>query len=429
MKKVNTKISGQVLFPALIFALVFLFCISGATLINAEEAFKDGRLYLADGSTISLEKFADLAKGYDYILIGENHDAPHHHQMQANLLAALAQAGLRPAVGFEMLYFRNQNLLAAFNRREIKVAELEGASNWANSWTYPFEIYAPIFEVAEQFDLPVYGLNISKATLDLVRAKGFDGARDTVPGEERPDLPREVIWPKPEQVEHLNKTRENLAKRRTESKTGETAMPEPDKKPPVEAMEAKKADPAQGPLKAGDPQRFLLIQSLWDTSMAESAFKARQESGRPVVIIAGSGHVESGYGIAHRLNTLAPGQKILLVLPLAKPFDAADEKLKKSADVFFASRPSILSLGLVLKAEADRAIVDEIKGGSRAERAGLRIGDQVVSFEEREIKSPGDFHSAIAVADLEDKRSELPEKRPKVLVINRNGLTENLTLR
>jgi len=40
---------------------------------------------------------------------------------------------------------------------------LAEACGRAESWSYPFELYAPIFLVAEDFDLPVYGLNISKA--------------------------------------------------------------------------------------------------------------------------------------------------------------------------------------------------------------------------------------------------------------------------
>lgn len=421
MKNAETRGQGSLL--AFMLAVACLFCFSEAGPSEAGEVFEDGLIYLADGTSISREEFVARAKDFDYILIGETHDAPHHHLMQASLLEALAQSGRRPAVGFEMLYSRNQNLLEPFNRRQIKVDELAGTSGWAQSWTYPFEIYAPIFEVAERFDLPVHGLNISKATLDLVRAKGFYETRNSLPGERRPDLPEEVIWPRPEQIEHLNKTRENWARRRAENKPREAAGPDQQQTSPPE-----KNEPDQGPLKPGDPRRFQLIQSLWDTSMAESAVKIHRTTGRPVVIIAGSGHVEHGYGIAHRINTLTPGKKIMLVLPLARPFEVDDEKLRASAEIFFASRPGIFSLGLVFKAEAEQIIVDEIQDGSRAEKAGLRVGDRVVSLEDEDLKSPGDFHSAIAIADLEDKRNDLPEKRPKALLIDRKGARQNLTL-
>ena len=382
----------------------------------AGENFADGQLFSNGGQQITIEEFIAKATGVDYILIGENHDAQHHHQMQARLLEALAQKGLRPAVGFEMLYSRNQNLLTDFNKRESKLNELEEVPGWSQSWSYPFAIYAPIFQVAEQFNLPVYGLNISKATLDLIKANGFDQTRDTVPEDERPDLPAEVIWPMPEQVEALTKLREGFSGlgMTTESPASQAAP-----------LDTKKSDGESKP--AADQKRFLLVQSLWDTSMAESAVKAHKETGQPVVIIAGSGHVANGHGIAHRLKNLDPDKKIMLVVPLAHPFADNDDR-KKSADVFFASRPSILSLGLVLKAEPNRIIVDEIKSGSRAEAAGLKTGDQILNMEEKEMKNPGAFHSAIAIADLQDKRKGLTEKREKALTVERNGEKHNLTL-
>ena len=418
MKKINsmTVSGGQDIFLALILLIILFACLSAAKSAEAETAFADGQLFLANGQPITIEEFAAQAAGADYVLIGETHDAPHHHLMQANLLKSLAEAGLRPAVGFEMLYFRNQHLLEDFNQRKIKLGELEAASGWSKSWSYPFEIYAPIFQVAENFDLPVHGLNISKATLDLVKADGFDQAHKNNAQEQIPDLPKEVIWPKPEQVAHLNKIREGLASRQQQQKPDDKAAEPASPNPP----ETEKP-------KAGDPRRFLLVQSLWDTSMAESAVKAHEKTGRPVVIIAGSGHVESGYGIAHRINTLTPGKKILLVLPLASPFRNEDPR-KNSADVFFASRPSLLSLGLVFKAEPDYIIIDEVKNSSRAESAGLQIGDRIISLEEKDLKSPGDFHSAMAIADLQDKRSGAAEKRAKTLIVERNGIKQSLTL-
>jgi len=417
--------------PILLF-LGFLIFFTSAR-VGAETPFEDGRLFLVDGSSISRDDFAARAAGADYILIGETHDAPHHHRMQADLLETLAKAGLRPAVGFEMLYSRNQKLLEPFNRHEIKLGELEQASGWSQSWSYPFAIYAPIFQVAERYDLPVYGLNISKATLDKVKAEGFEKVRDNLPAEERPDLPAEVIWPLEEQVAHLNKIREGFSQWQRDEKPGGNGPKEAAAKPPKADPAAKKADQpanaAEAARPGGDPKRFMLVQSLWDTSMAESAARARRESGRPVVIIAGGGHVESGYGIAHRLNSLDPGRKIMLVMPLSHPFKEGEDKRRASAEVFFASRPSILSLGLVFKAEADRIIVDELTAGSRAEAAGIKIGDRIISLEEKAMKSPGDFHSAIAIADLQDKRNKLDDKREKPLLVERAGQERNLILR
>jgi uncharacterized iron-regulated protein len=39
----------------------------------------------------------------DFVLLGETHDNPDHHLLQARLLAAIVAAGRRPALAFEML--------------------------------------------------------------------------------------------------------------------------------------------------------------------------------------------------------------------------------------------------------------------------------------------------------------------------------------
>lgn len=409
----------------LFFVLLFFVCMSfsctgkSVSSPKTEATFQDGQLFLADGRPISMKAFAKRASEADYILIGETHDAPHHHLMQARLLEAVAKGGVKPAVGFEMLYSRNQNLLESFNEGKIKVKDLEEASGWQQSWSYPFAIYAPIFKVAEDFDLPVYGLNISKATLDKVKAMGFEQARDSLPNAERPDLPDEVIWPMEEQVTYLEKMREGFDKWQKGSGIMGGGTSEQKK------SASGSASPSS-PM-AGNPRRFMLVQSLWDTSMAESAIKAHEETDRPVVIIAGSGHVEHGYGIAHRINTLRPGSRILLVLPLSHPFAEEDRRMA-SADVFYASRPGILSLGLVFKAEADVIIVDEVSEGSRAEAARLKVGDRILRLEGKDLDSPGDFHSAIAIADLMDKRSGIDGKSEKALFVERNGELKNLVL-
>ena len=408
-------------------AMAFCLGIWAGTAV-ATEPFEEGRLFRPDGSSLSLDEFGRLAGGYDYILIGETHDSRHHHRMQGALLEAAAQAGLRPAVGFEMLYSRNQGRLESFNRREIKLDQLEEASGWTETWSYPLAIYASIFEVAERFDLPVYGLNISKATIDMIKAQGFDEARRTAPPDQWPDLPDVLIQPPDGQLEYLSQVRRSFAARRQNANpAGESPKEAPKAEPPAGETpgDVPKAEP---PAEDASPRPFFLVQSLWDTSMAESAIRAHEKTGRPVVIIAGGGHVSHGHGIAHRIDILSPGRKILKVMPLSSPFEPDDPR-RAAADVFYASRPSILSLGVVLKGEPKRVVIDELEAGGRAEAAGLKIGDRVLSLEGEEMESPGDFHSAMAIADLADKRQGLAENRVKPLVVERDGTQVALSLR
>ncbi len=64
--------------------------------------------------------------------------------------------------------------------------------------------------------------------------------------------------------------------------------------------------------------------------MAEKAVSLRESSGHPVVILAGGGHVEHGWGIARRLKVLDPQSKITTIMPWR-----GDEFYPTAADSFF----------------------------------------------------------------------------------------------
>ena len=63
---------------------------------------RPGLTDMRTGKQVTVEQFAEAAKGYRYILIGESHDNGLHHQLQADLITALAEAGRSVSVGFEM---------------------------------------------------------------------------------------------------------------------------------------------------------------------------------------------------------------------------------------------------------------------------------------------------------------------------------------
>src|SRR5690348_2390749 len=52
---------------------------------------------------INRETLVNRLAGADFVLLGERHDNPDHHLLQAEVLRSLIAVGRRPAVGFEML--------------------------------------------------------------------------------------------------------------------------------------------------------------------------------------------------------------------------------------------------------------------------------------------------------------------------------------
>lgn len=269
--------------PTLLLALLATACAHGRPLPSTEA----GGLFSTERPLSSAE-VAGLAEGARFVLIGESHDSACDHRVQAELIRALAHR--RPAVGLEMVEMGRQPILDRFATGEMEVGELADALEWNESWGVDFGLYRPIFEVASEHSLPLIALNLPREWVRTVGRQGLEGLS--------PDV-QQCLPP---------------------------ILPAPDAQ---EAM-LRRAFEAHGSLEHGDEafQRFLTAQSLWDTQMASRALEASTTLDRPVVILAGAGHVSHGWGIASRLRRLAPGTEVFSIMPWrggeAPPPDEAD---------------------------------------------------------------------------------------------------------
>src|SRR5690242_12305298 len=98
-----------------------------------------GRIW--DGAAFADEQTLDAAaRSAHFLLLGETHDNPDHHALQARLLR-VAAAGRTPAVVFEMLDVGQQAAIDAAPRTPEGIAE---AANWSRSGWPPFSMYRPI---------------------------------------------------------------------------------------------------------------------------------------------------------------------------------------------------------------------------------------------------------------------------------------------
>ena len=83
-------------------------------------------------------------KGADVVVLGEVHDNPLHHEFQADIVTALAPAGL----SFEMVAPEDESMLARLRRERAPAAVLGAALRWEERGWPDFAMYAPIFEAA-----------------------------------------------------------------------------------------------------------------------------------------------------------------------------------------------------------------------------------------------------------------------------------------
>lgn len=202
----------------------------------------------------------------DYIAIGERHDNPGHHRIQAELVAALSPKGM----AFEMI---PQSLEATAN--EVRAsggsrAELGEALKWAESNWPDWSLYAPILEAAPE--AYVAGGGISKSALGAVYSKGAVGVGD--------DL-----------AERYGLTEQLPADMR------------------VEMIEIQYAAHCElvGREKLG---AMVEVQRAWDAAYAEAWWRAGQEGGGRSILICGNEHARFDRGAPAYLARAFPDAKI-----------------------------------------------------------------------------------------------------------------------
>jgi uncharacterized iron-regulated protein len=234
-----------------------------------------GRIWdVAANEFIDSPTLVDRLSRGRFVLLGEKHDNPDHHRLQAWLLRALIAAGRRPAVGFEM--FTVDDAPAIARQLAVQPTDASGlaeAVNWQGSGWPDWAMYQPIAAVALQARLPVVATNLSPTT---ARALGQSG------------------------VAALDVA---LAAR--------LGLDRPLAADTQAAMAAEVRDVHCGYASAPRVDAMLLVQRARDAQMAESLAAAAQQDG--AVLIAGAGHVRRDYGVPAYLAGKLPGTSVISV--------------------------------------------------------------------------------------------------------------------
>ena len=100
------------------------------------------------------------------VLLGEKHDNPQHHRIQARVLAGLVARGRRPAVAWEMIPSTRQAALDAYLAGAAPdAAGLARAVQWRQSGWPAWALYAPIARAALKAKLPMIAAGIRRGGL------------------------------------------------------------------------------------------------------------------------------------------------------------------------------------------------------------------------------------------------------------------------
>lgn len=118
-----------------------------------------------------------------FILLGETHDNPDHHRVQAQVLDGLAGAGRKPAVVMEMLAQEDWQDQPAF-WADLELLQQRAA---AQDQRWPWDLYTPLLQRVVDHGLELVAGNVKRETLHArIRANGPGwrrklGARYSVP--------------------------------------------------------------------------------------------------------------------------------------------------------------------------------------------------------------------------------------------------------
>lgn len=224
----------------------------------------------------------------EFLLLGELHDNVGHHRLRLRWLEELADAR-RYALALEQFDADRQDELdraRALDAREAKQSQATDLASRArriavaanfdfDGWDW--DLYRPVIELALRRELPLVAANLSPADTTKV-TQGRVAPAPPPPG-----------WGEDE----------------------------------AEKMRASIRDGHCGLLPEGVVEAMAVAQRTRDARIARALAEAREDTGLPVVLLAGNGHLRRDTGVPLHLAALRPNDRIVSIA-LLEPQEFAD---------------------------------------------------------------------------------------------------------
>ena len=253
--------------------------------LPAPSAYVPQRVYDTSRQAFSdLETMlADVAKA-DVILVGEQHDDPNTHRLEAAILEGLGRRVQRLIVSLEMFERDVQPALDAYLGGKSTAEEFVKASR---PWPRYATDYQPLVEMAKARGWPVVASNVPRRHASAA-AKAGTNAIDNAAPDERGFIARDLQCP-----------HDRYFDRFAESMTTHPA-------PGTEKLSTDE--------KRASTERYFFAQCVKDETMAEAIVSAvdPRDSG-PVVHFNGAFHSDFGLGTAERVRRRLEGRRVAIV--------------------------------------------------------------------------------------------------------------------
>jgi uncharacterized iron-regulated protein len=241
------------------------------TMCSSAIAFADCEPFIIDlymGEPVPQDVMLDDLSTVRIVYLGEVHTIARHHELQAEIVRGLSDRGLKIALGMEMFSRENQPVLDRWQAGSQSLADLImelGKDHWTN-----LQDYEKVLTLARERRIPIVGLNARDKLVRKLAHVGLDGLTESEK--------REI----PEGVEKINPLHDRLLRLRLRVH---------------KAFEKTSLD------------RIVLAQALRDETMAETVsgfMNSIDGKDRLMVVIAGGGHVNYGFGIPEGVKRRGP---------------------------------------------------------------------------------------------------------------------------
>lgn len=257
-------------------------------LLDRLEGPLDLHIYSAtDKRAISLGDLIERLLAADLICIGETHDSELCHRVQLQIIKGLFACDERLGVGMEMFQRPFQNEIDRYFRGEITEEEFLKVTDYRQRWGFEWSLYRPIMEFCRKNGVPLAALNAPRELTRRISSAGYASLSD----DEKNQLGSVDFHVK----DHRDYWYERLARMHGQSK----ATPE-------------------------QKERSYQVMTVWDEYMATSAahFQIARNL-RRMVVLAGSGHIERGFGIPARAVKRTRGKAVTVSIEVGTKAEKA----------------------------------------------------------------------------------------------------------
>lgn len=243
-----------------------------------------GRIFAADrGVFLTPSELADKLAINDYILLGEIHDNPDHHILQAWLIDRIARYDRRPKIVWEMIGLDQASALADYMKGyDSPASKLGIAIGWKRRGWPAWSTYLPIAQKAYRYRLGMFAGDARQEDIKTVGKKGLTALESSE--RERLALERRLGWAL------MGALRQDL-------KASHCNM-----------LPDKALENMQG------------VQRYRDAIIADQLLTAGRTAG--AVLIAGSGHVRRDRGVPWYIRNRNPDASVASVMMIEVLKDA-----------------------------------------------------------------------------------------------------------